>query len=183
MAVLSEKKFGSSAKSVNILAEKLTSIDWYKKVGQEDEETKDLASELLNTLNVSHFHIEWIEKDKIVETLNKVSLSGSSLWDKLKDVPDQLKEKIDELNQGELLKLVVDRVPEAVFHPAFEAAFEKFGGEEKVVQFFVGQAMYFATLICAAELANESTLSTQFIALLESGHVPIGPQGDIIYII
>src|SRR5699024_10468308 len=112
-----------------------------------------------------------------------VSLSGSSLWDKLKDVPDQLKEKIDELNQGELLKLVVDRVPEAVFHPAFEAAFEKFGGEEKVVQFFVGQAMYFATLICAAELANESTLSTQFIALLESGHVPIGPQGDIIYII
>jgi len=180
--LLNEETFGSKAKSINELTEKLVSIKWYKNAGKKEKAAEQLLSQLLETLNVSDYTIKWLEKDELSEKLNDISLSGSKLWEKLKDLPDQFKAKIDESNQVDLLEMIVDIVPESIFHHTFEAAFNEFG-EEKVVRFLVGQAMYFAVLICVAELANESTFLSLFTDLLSTGHVPIGPKGNIIYII
>lgn len=180
MILLDEKKY--SSKAINELIEKLTTINWYKAVGQKDASAEQALSDLLNTLEVDQYKIEWVNKSDLDETLNKVKLSGSTVWEKLKDLPDQLKEVIEKQDELKLLKSVVDLVPEVVYHRAFECAYDTFK-EEGLVQFFVGQAMYFSVLICVAELANQSAFSQKFITLLESGHVPVGPDGNTVYIV
>lgn len=170
------------AESINNIAEKLTSLDWYSSVGQKSEEAERAVSSLLDSLQVDQYELEWVNVNDLAETLDKIRLDGSAVWEKLKDVPDQLKEKIDQLNEVKLLEEVVDIIPEVVFHRAFECAYETFK-EEKLVQFFVGQAMYFAVLICAAEIANETELAESFLNVLETGHVPVGPNEKSVYMI
>lgn len=100
----------------------------------------------------------------------------------LAEVPDQLKEKIVRAGNEKLLVDVVDKVPEAIFHGVYKEVFKHFG-EEKTVKFLVGHAMYVSVLACAAELAEEKNVLLPIIELIEMGHVPLGPEGNTLYLL
>ena len=78
----------------------------------------------------------------------------------LAEVPDRLKGKIVSSGNENLLIDIVDKVPEAIFHGVYKEAFKHFG-EETVVKFLVGHAMYISVVACAAELAEEKTYFCQ----------------------
>lgn len=182
MVILDEKKYSSKAKSINELTEKLTSINWYSQIGKEEQDAEQALSDLLDSLKVDKYEIKWIKEHELNDVLGKIKLSGSPVWDKLKDFPAQLKRVIEDKNEEDLLESVIDIVPERVFHSVFDHAFKTFG-KEKLVQFFVGQALYFSILICVSEIAGKSEMSSKFLTLLQTGHVPIGLNGNKIYII
>lgn len=182
MMLLDEKTQGSKAGVVNDIIEKLTKTNWYRAVGKKNEGAKQAVQSLLDILDVSDCKIKWVDPKKLADTIDDIRLDGSSVWEKLKELPDQLKMKIDEKGEGELLEAIVDLVPEVIFHRAYECAFDKFK-EEKLVKFFVVQAMYFALLICSAEIAGETELAENFLNVIGTGNIPVGPKDNLLFIV
>ena len=182
MVLISEMKYGSKAQSINDIANRLSNIDWYKEVGVKEKNVEEVLQRFLTKLQVANYEIEWISKEQIAQTISNLNLNNSELWDVLSNLPDQLKKKIDDTDQVDLLRKMIEIVPQEVFHVAFQKAFQQFG-EEKQVQFFVTQAMYIAVLICTAELAGEGELFAPLLELLEGGHVPVGLDENTIYLL
>ncbi|KOS68818.1 hypothetical protein AEA09_09885 [Lysinibacillus contaminans] len=182
MVLISEIKFGSKAQSINEIAERLSAIDWYKKAGVKEKTAEEALQRFMQKLQVVDYEIQWITKEQTSETISKLTFDNSELWKVLSSLPDLLKKKIDEAGLTDLLKIAVETVPQAVFHAAFQKAFQEFG-EEKQVNFFVGHAMYIAVLVCTAELAGEADSFTPLLELLEAGHVPVGLDGNTIYLL
>lgn len=182
MVLISESKFGTKAQSINEIAERLCAIDWYKNVGKKERATEEAIQCFMQKLQVQDYEIKWITKEYLTETISKLTFENSNLWAVLAVLPDILKRKIDEADQADLLNIVVDTVPQEIFHIAFEKSFQVFSGE-KQINFFVGQAMYIAILVCSAQIAGEVDLFTPLIEFLETGHVPVGVEGNTIYLL
>ena len=182
MVLISETTFGSKAQSINEIANRLSKIDWYKAVGVKEKHAEEILQRFIDKLQVSNYEIQWISKEQIAETISNLNLANSDLWKVLSNLPDQLKKKIEDAGQVDLLSKIIEIVPQEVFHVAFQKAFQQFG-EEKQVHFFVVHAMYIAVLICTAELAGEVKLFAPLLELLEAGHVPIGLDENTIYLL
>jgi hypothetical protein len=182
MVLISENKFGSKAQSINEIAERLSAIVWYEKAGFKEKIAEEALQRLMQKLQVDDYEIQWVTKVQTSETISKLTFDNSNLWKVLSGLPDQLKKNIDEAGQADLLKIAIESVPQAVFHATFQKAFQEFG-EEKQVNFFVGHAMYIAVLVCTAELAGEEGLFIPLLELLEMGHVPVGLDGNTIYLL
>ncbi len=182
MVLINENKFGSKAQSINDVAERLTAINWYEKAGVKEKETEETFHRFMQALQVNEYDIQWVSKEQVPEIIEKLTFNDSKLWEVLSELPDQLKKDIEKSGQVSLLEKAVDTVPQAVFHAAFEKAFQAFG-EDKTVSFLVGHAMYIAVLACTAELADKADLFAALLELLESGHVPLGPEGNTIYLL
>ncbi|MFS0644077.1 hypothetical protein [Siminovitchia sp. 179-K 8D1 HS] len=183
MAVmLNQDQFGIKAQSINGLAERLSNIPWYKNAGKEDKKAEELFRRFMRNINVSEYEIVWISKEEAADTISKLRFEGSKLWEVLSVLPDTLKKKVDELEQRHLLETAVDTLPEFVFHFAFDGAFQVFQ-EEKAINFLTGHAMYIAILAATAEIAGEAELFAPLLDMLESGHVPLGPEGNVIYLL
>lgn len=180
--LLNQEKLGSDAESINALAERLSKINWYQQAGKEEQRAEELFQTLMHNLNVHEYELKWISKEEAGTLISTLSFEGSALWEVLKLLPDSLKQKVDEQGKGNVLEKAVDVLPEFVFHHAFEKAFQIFQ-QEKVVQFLTTQAMYLSILIATAEIAGESDLFLPLLELLESGHVPLGPEGNVIYLL
>lgn len=168
--------------SVNQVSERLTTAEWFHKAGIREAETEALIEQLLSNLNVDNYQLKWIDKSELVDVIGRFSLQDSELWNKLKEIPDELKEKIDANNDTTRLEKLIDRLPEAVFHPAFDGAYKQCG-EEKRVGFLTGNAMYLSVLIATAELAGEGELLKPLLQVIENGHVPVGIEGNVIYLL
>lgn len=182
MVLISEMKFGSKAQSINEIANRLSNIDWYKEVGVKEKYAEETLQRFLEKLQVSNCEIQWISKEQTADIISNLNFNNSDLWKVLSNLPEQLKKKIDDAGQVDLLSKVIEIVPQEVFHVAFQKAFQQFG-EEKQVHFFVAQAMYIAVLISTAELAGEVELFAPLLELLEGGHVPVGLDGHTIYLL
>lgn len=182
MVLINESKFGSKAQSINDVAERLTAINWYEKAGVTEKEAEEAFHRFMRNLQVNEYNIQWVSKEQVLEVISNLTFDNSELWEVLRELPDQLKKGIEVAGQMSLLEKAVDTVPQAVFHAAFEKAFQLFG-EGKTVSFLVGHAMYIAVLACTAELADKAELFAPLLELLESGHVPLGPEGNTIYLL
>ena len=182
MVLISESKFGTKAQSINEIAERLCTIDWYKNVGEKEQTMEEVIQRFMHKLQVKDYEIKWIIKEHLTETISKLTFDNSNLWAVLATLPDILKKKIDGANQTDLLNIVVETVPQEVFHIAFQKSFQVFC-EEKQINFFVGQAMYIAILVCTAQLAGELDLFTPLLEFLEAGHVLVGVEGNTIYLL
>jgi len=182
MVIISENKFGSKAQSINDIAERLAAIDWYEKAGLKEKSAEETLQRFLQALQVSDYEIQWVTKERVSEVIENLTFDNSKLWEVLSELPEKLKKKIDEAGQADLLEEAVETVPHAVFHDVFQKAFQEFG-EEKTVSFLVGHAMYVSVLVCTAELADEAELFTPLLELLEDGHLPLGLEGNIIYLL
>ncbi|MBM7714291.1 hypothetical protein JOC94_001263 [Bacillus thermophilus] len=180
MAVmLNQDQFGVL---INDLADRLSKIEWYKNAGKSHEQAEVLLRDFMKKLHVTDYVVKWISKAEAAETISKLRFEESPLWEVLSALPDQFKKKVDERGQGQLLEKAVDALPEFVFHVAFKRAFSVFQ-EEKTVRFLTGHAMYIAVLIAAAEIAGQSELFSPLMELLEHGHVPLGLEGNVIYLL
>lgn len=182
MLLISEMTFGSKAQSINEIANRLSTIDWYKEAGVKDRYAEETLRSFIESLQVNEYEIQWITKEQTAEIISNLNFHNSELWKVLSSLPEQLKKKIDEAGQADLLSKIIETIPQEVFHVAFQKAFQQFG-EEKQVQFFVGQAMYIAVLLCTAELAGEVDLFASLLELLEAGHVPVGLDGNRVYLL
>ena len=114
--------------------------------------------------------------------IENIDFTDSSIWNVLKELPDQYKEKIVAAKLTDVLEQLVDRLPEVVFHPAFDGAFQQFS-EEKTVNHLTVLAIYLSLLICTATLAGEEQSLAPLVDMLESGHAPIGLEGNTVYVI
>lgn len=180
--LINEGKYGTVARSVNDLIEKLTTMDWYSKVGDFDPEAERKLDQFMEEIGVHTYEIKWITQEQIVEAIDKLSFEGSQLWDVLKEVPEQLKKDVISQGNEQILNDVVDRVPEAVFHRAYTQAFKTFS-DEKVIKFLVGHAMYISVLACTAEVASGRNPLSTIVDLLVEGHLPLGPSGNTFYLL
>ncbi|MDF2791494.1 MAG: hypothetical protein K0S80_4596 [Neobacillus sp.] len=180
--LINEGKYGETARSVNELIDKLTSINWYSKAGQYNLDVEGKLARFMNGLGVHNYEIKWITKEQVAESIGKLSFENGKLWEVLKELPDEFREKIDSLGNQQLLNDVVDKVPEAVFHGAYKHAYEAFN-EADTIKFLVGHAMYISTLACTAELADEKDKISILVDLLEQGHLPLGPNGNTFYLL
>lgn len=172
----------SKVAHINVIINKLLEANWYHRIGVKNEEIENYMQTFLSQLNVEEYELKWANKENLKEIIELLSFRDSKIWEKLKDIPDTLKEKIDEKNNNSHLEKLVDFLPEAVFHPAFDNAYKYFK-DEKIINFLTGNAMYLAILICTAELAGEGELFESLLRIIENGHVPIGIKGNIIYLI
>lgn len=180
--IINEEKYGTDARSANEMIERLTSIDWYAQAGIKCEDAEKKVAQFMSAMDVSEYKIKWLSIEQVSETVSQLSFENSSLWDVLKELPDQLKEKIDSDGNEKLLADIVDKVPEAVFHGAYKQAFNVFK-DEKVIKFLVGHAMYISVLACASELAGEENPFSFIVELLAEGHLPLGPEGNTFYLL
>ncbi|MED1556941.1 hypothetical protein [Bacillus paramycoides] len=180
--LINEEKYGSGARHANEIIERLTTLDWYVNAGQQNLEAEKKVDRFMSSLNISEYEIRWISRKQLNETIGRLSFEDSTFWEALKEVPDQLKEKIVRTGNEKLLADVVDKVPEAIFHGAYKQVLNIFG-DEKAVKFLVGHAMYISVLACATELAEENNLFLPIVELLEGGHLPLGPEGDTFYLL
>ncbi|PLS18613.1 hypothetical protein CVD28_05605 [Bacillus sp. M6-12] len=180
--LISEEEYGTDARSVNELIERLTTIDWYTYAGKIDHAANTKLDQLMSNLGVKDYEIQWLSKEEVPEAVSRIALEKSALWDVLKDLPEELKNKIDINGNEKLLEDIVDRVPELVFHGAYMQAFHLFG-DENAVKYLVGHAMYISILACSAELAGEEDIFSPLLELLEMGHLPLGPNGNIFYLL
>ncbi len=183
MAVtMNQDQLGLKNQSIDDLADRLSKINWYEKAGKKDAEAEQTFRSFMQKLNVGNYELKWISKEEAADTICKLNFEDSELWESLSVLPDMLKKKVDELDQNQLLEKAVDTIPEFVFHLAFEKAIQLFH-EEKVVSFLVGHAMYVAVLAATAEMAGEKELLAPLLELLESGHVPLGPEKNTVYLL
>ena len=136
----------------------------------------------MSAIGVSEYKIKWLSAAQVSETVSRLSFESSILWEVLKDLPDQLKEKIDAVGNEKLLADIVDKVPEAVFHGAYKQALNVFR-DEKAIKFLVGHAMYISVLACTAELAGDVNPFSFIVELLADGHLPLGPEGNTLYLL
>lgn len=172
----------AKAEQLNEVINKLLETDWYHQAGFKDEEVETYMQTFLKQLNIEEYVFIWTNKQSLKETIENLSFRESTIWEKLKDIPDQLKEKIDANDNKTYLEKLVEFLPEAVFHPAFDNAYKQFK-DEKIVQYLTGNAMYLSILICTAQLAGEEKLFEPILRIIEKGHVPVGLKGNEVYLI
>ncbi|MBJ8075002.1 hypothetical protein JDS92_06480 [Bacillus cereus group sp. N12] len=182
VVTLNEEKHGTGARTVNNWIERLLAIEWYNQEGQQQEGAVENVNQFMRTLGVNEYEVKWLSKNQVSGAIQRLTFERSNLWVILEKIPGQLRAKVNEVGNESLLEKVVDAVPEAIFHNAFERAFHTFG-EEKTVQFLVGHAMYFSILICTAVLAEELKLFLPIVELLEAGYLPLGLEGNIFYLV
>jgi hypothetical protein len=180
--LFNEGKYGLTVRSVNEIIGKLTSINWYSKVGEYSPNIEGKLAQFMSVLGVHDYEIKWIPIEQVAETIEGLSFEGSALWEVLKELPEQWKKKIDSLEHERLLNEIVDRVPEAVFHSAYKHAFVTFK-DENTIKFLVGHAMYVSLLACVSELAGDHQALSFLLELLEDGHLPLGPNGNTFYLL
>ncbi|MFE4428921.1 hypothetical protein ACFRH9_17765 [Peribacillus butanolivorans] len=180
--IINEEKYGTDARSANEMIERLTSIDWYSQAGVKCNEAEKKVEQFMSAIGVSEYKIKWLSAAQVSEAVSRLSFENSILWEVLKDLPDQLKEKINAAGNEKLLADIVDKVPEAVFHGAYKQASNVFR-DEKAIKFLVGHAMYISVLACTAELASDVNPFSYIVELLEDGHLPLGPEGNTFYLL
>jgi hypothetical protein len=178
----SEEKDEPGARCVNEMVKRLTTIDWFVNSGQQNIAAEQKIDQFMECLDHHEYEIRWISRNQVTETIGRLSFEGCAFWEALKEVPDQLKKKIVHAGNEKLLADMADKVPEAIFHGAYTQAFHLFG-KENAVQFLVGHAMYVSVLACAAELAGGQNIFLPIVELLEAGHLPLGPEGNIVYLL
>lgn len=182
MAVMiSEENQSTEVHLLNEMIERLISINWYSQAGKQYVEAAEKTVQFIESLGVSRYEVRAVSKEEIPNIIQRLTFNGSELWTVLNEEPDRLKEKIVLSGKEELLQKVVDIVPEAVFHPAFAGAHQTFK-DLKTVQFLIGHAMYISVMSCAAVLAGEEELFEPILNIIEAGHIPLGPEGDIFYV-
>ena len=152
------------------------------KAGQKDFDTEKKLETFMSTIGVKDYEVRWLSKEQLPHVIQHLTFEGSALWPKLKELPDFLNEKIVRDENEAILADMVDRVPEAVFHGVYKQAYALVK-EEKAVKFLVGHALYISILACTAELAGETKLFSSLIDIVEEGHLPLGPEGNIFYLL
>lgn len=172
----------TSKMTVNQAFEKLTTLGWFKEGGRVEKEIETLMEQFLKQFNIKQYEMKWLHKEELIEVIERFSFQGSDIWNELKEIPDHLKQQISANNDDSYLERLVDILPEAVFHPVFDGAFKQYS-EEKTIRFLTGNAMYFALLICIAELASKGDLFQPIFQIIERGHVPVGIEGNMIYLL
>lgn len=177
-----EETFGPEALSLTDLAEKLTSLDWFSQFGNKDAAVEEQVRQFIETLGVSQFEVKWVSKEEVPATIGKLTFENSDIWQKLKDIPDQFKARIDEKDRNALLESMVDSIPEAVFHPSYSGAFQQME-DEKAIGYLVGNAMYISIMACTAAIAEQTELLEPLLNIVESGHTVLGLAENTIYIV
>lgn len=177
-----EETYGKTAQNLTELANNLTAIDWFSNIGKIDSAMESLTQELMENLGVRQYEIKWATSETVPSTIGKLTFENSDVWEVLKHVPDQFKEQIDASGQNGLLDMMVDTIPEAVFHPSYAGAFLQFDNQ-KTISYLVGNAMYLSVLICTAQIAEQPELLKPILEIVESGHTVLGLDGNTIYLV
>src|SRR5690625_4032856 len=120
--ILDEKISGVKAKSIKNVIERLLDIEWYNSTDGNKGKPEELLGQLLETINVSGYTIKWLSKAELPEKLNKISLTDSKIWDRMKELPGQFRNEIYESKQGKLIAPIVEIVSEPIFHHSFDSA-------------------------------------------------------------
>lgn len=167
---------------INIFIEDLLKVSWFghKETG-EKKEIERLMNALLRELNVEQFHTEWVGAAELKKVISDMSFSKSIIWNKLKDLPQQLLLEINRLNQKERLEEVIDRVPELVFHEAFNGAYEVTNDYE-VVKYLTIVALYCSIILVLAQLSKSEQILVPLYQIISKGYVPLGMKENTLFL-
>ncbi|MEI3612411.1 hypothetical protein [Pseudogracilibacillus sp. SO30301A] len=167
---------------LNDIAGTVLQLPWFEKAGHYNQETETKLELLLDELHVHHYEIEWISKNTLAEKLNTVSFGDSKIWKALKELPTIYTEKIEEKELEEAWNILLNDLPEHLFHFIFEKAYELYQNEEEI-HHLINQAYYVSTLIALAKLAGEEIVADKLTNIIETGNVVVGFQREKIYLL
>lgn len=176
----SVKETGQNNKAYQLM-DQLSKAKWYENAGKPDNQAVKQLEQFLVNLNVDKYEIQLASKDEARQLISEFTFKDSAVWDKLKDIPDQLKEKIDQVGKNEELNQLVDLMPEAIYLRTFERAYELFE-DKKLIEYLVVHGMYLSLLICTGALA-EDELFNPIVDMIEAGNIPFGIKGNTIYVL
>lgn len=163
------------------LMEQLSLALWYERAGEVNDQTEERLKQFFSELQVENVDIEWATKEETAQLITEFTFENSAVWDKLKDLPDQLKEKIEKNNKQEQMEDIIDRAPELIYLRTFDRAYELFQ-DEKLIKYLVVHAMYVSVLACVAALA-EDDLFNPIVEMIEEGHIPLGIKENTVYLL
>lgn len=160
----------------------LLQVSWFShKEKGEKQEIELLMNVLLRELNVEQFHMEWVGAAELKKVISNMSFSKSVIWSKVKDLPQQLLSEINRLNHEERLEKVIDRVPELIFHEAFNRAYEVTNDYE-VVKYLTVLAMYCSIILVLAQLSKGEQIVRPLYLIISKGYVPLGIKGNTLFL-
>ena len=168
--------------SIDTMITRLQTIHWGKNAGVQMGEADEKVNCFMDLLNVSSYSIKWLSKAELPETISRLTFEGSELWNVLKEIPERLSQKIRQAGQEKWLFELGDYIPELIFHPSYSHMVE-LATDKKSIEYLVGVAMYLSVMACTAELAGEGNIFLPIIELLEMGNLPLGLEGNAIYLL
>lgn len=74
---------------------RLVSVLWYSNAGRKNPYAEQKIKEFAACFGTRKLDVKWISKEKLGDTAKQLTFEGCELWNVLKDIPDQLKIKID----------------------------------------------------------------------------------------
>jgi len=163
------------------LMDELSRASWYANAGEANAQTEEQLEQILKRLQVENYELKWAKKNEASELVNEFTFQNSELWNRLKDIPDQLQEKIEQAGREEQLTTLLEWVPELVYLAAFDHAYKTFE-DEKLIQYLVVHGMYISFMACIAELAGDDTFEP-LVEMVKEGHIPLGIKGNTIYLL
>lgn len=181
-ALINEEKYGMKARSANELMNKITSLDWYSNIFLFNSEVETKVAHFMDAIGVDTYEVKWVSRENLEEIIGKLSFEGSFFGDVLKEYPSRLKQEISSNGNEQLLADIIEKMPELVFHSAFEKAFNC-SEKSNVVSFLVGHSIYISILACTAELIDTNNRFVHLLDIIESGHVLLGPIGNTLYLL
>jgi hypothetical protein len=163
------------------LMDELSHASWYENAGETSAQAEKQLEQVLKRLQVENYEIKWAQKENASELIQEFTFASSDLWSKLKDVPDQLKERIEEAGKEDQLSELIEWVPELIYLATFDRAYKIFE-DEKVIQYLVVHGMYISFIACIAELAGDNSFAP-IVAMVKEGHIPLGIKENTIYLL
>ncbi|SFK04325.1 hypothetical protein SAMN04487936_106272 [Halobacillus dabanensis] len=191
MAIISDapkkKLFGPNDKRVKTLIDRLINMDWYHQIGTKNVKVEEKLKKFMEAFDLYDYEKEWVSIQEVPDKISNLNLEDTKLWDRLKEVPERINNKGIETGRKDALDLLVSDIPELVYHGSFKGAYRTYQ-DQKAVSLVVGHALYVSLLACTWEVIAdqagwENNPFLYLIDILEEGHLPIGPQQNIFYLV
>lgn len=167
---------------MNDIADKILQLPWFDNAGTVNKEIETKVEQFLDELSVNQYEIQWISKNELTDQLNSMSFEDSAVWSALKDIPTIYMEEIQQKEMEEAWKILLNDLPEHLFHVVFEKAYTLYQGEEEV-RYLINNAFYVSTLIVLAELVGEKAFANKLSEIIETGNIVVGFEGEKLYLL
>lgn len=173
------------------LISRISQINWFSSFGKQKNQLQSelVISNFFDDLRVERLPIHWVSKEALPQFLRSLRLEPNPLWNKLEQIPGELRSAADQTGKMEMIPKVMDEVSEMVFHRSFDGAFRAFGpfGKE-IVEMAVGTALYVCCLACLWELVDDQAVKSSanpfasLLAVFAQGYWPLGVHDDSFYV-
>lgn len=185
-------ELGRQGESVAALTDRINQIQWFhREKPLVDEKTlTGLIADLYRHTGIDReVKLQEVALVDLAAWIGQSDIGKNSLWDMLRDLPDQVRTGLEQTNRMNWLPYAADTVPTSVFHRAFDGVFERYGAVgQGVVLYAVSAAMWISGaaigVLLSGGVAGKREVSAvlDLLSLFEHGVLPLGLYDGVFYL-